>query len=243
MESFGPVATFYDELMSAVPYRMWVSYYLLLLAQQDVHPKKVLDVCCGTGVMCELLHAEGFQMAGFDLSAPMIERARAKAKKLDLPIRYEVFDAAEADMEETYDAAFSFFDSLNYILDPHQLQQAFHRVAEHLPSGASWIFDLNTEYAFEHEMFDQENMKKNAPVRYRWKGEYDPESRLIHVRMTFWHKDEESHETHVQRAHSDSEIREMLKQADFGEIRCYHSYTLNPPRYASDRVHYTCIRN
>lgn len=242
MESFGPVAPFYDELMSAVPYRMWVSYYLLLLAQQDVHPKKVLDVCCGTGAMCELLHAEGFQMAGFDLSAHMIERARAKAKKHDLPIRYEVLDAAEADMGESYDAAFSFFDSLNYILDPNQLQAAFHRVAEHLPSGASWIFDLNTEYAFEHEMFDQENMKRAAPVRYRWKGEYDPESRLIHVRMTFWYKDEEFHETHVQRAHTDTEVREMLKAAGFGEVRCYHSYTLNPPRYASDRVHYTCIR-
>ncbi len=236
------MASFYDKLMSAVPYRMWVSYYLLLLAQQDAHPKRILEVCCGTGSMCELLHEEGFHMAGFDLSAPMIEQAKFKAKKRGVDIRYEVADAAEFDMGETYDAAFSFFDSLNYIIEPHRLQSAFHRVAAHLPVGASWIFDLNTEFAFEHEMFDQENLKKTADVRYKWHGEWDPESRLIHVQMKFWHAGKEVEETHVQRAHPDDEVREMLRVAGFGEIRCYHSYTLNPQRYASDRVHYTCIK-
>src|SRR5690349_2189257 len=88
--SFGPVAPFYDQLMEAVPYRMWVSYYLLLLSQQDVHPKKILDVCCGTGTMAMMLHQEGFQTAGFDLSEPMIELAKQKARRRKYPIRYEV---------------------------------------------------------------------------------------------------------------------------------------------------------
>lgn len=79
--SFGPVTPYYDELMSQVPYRMWVGYLLLLLAQQDVHPERMLDVCCGTGTMCEMLAREGYQMSGFDLSPGMIEEARRKAKK------------------------------------------------------------------------------------------------------------------------------------------------------------------
>lgn len=242
MHAFGPVAAFYDELMSSVPYRMWVSYYLLLLAQQDVKPKRLLDVCCGTGTMCELLHAEGFTVAGFDLSKPMIARAREKAAAAGRNIRYEVFDAAEADMGETFEAAYSFFDSLNYIVDPERLFQAFCRVADHLPAGASWIFDLNTEYAFLHQMFDQENLKRSSPVRYLWRGDYDPVSKVIQVEMTFWHEGKEVRETHVQRAHPDSEVRDMLAEAGFVDVQRFHSYTLNPPRYASDRVHYACIR-
>ncbi len=74
-DSFTSVAEFYDELMKPVPYRMWVSYYLLLLSMQEVKPASMLDMCCGTGIMSELMHREGFSLEGFDLSASMIAYA------------------------------------------------------------------------------------------------------------------------------------------------------------------------
>ncbi|MGV3614505.1 MAG: class I SAM-dependent DNA methyltransferase [Fimbriimonas sp.] len=242
MSSFGPVAPYYDELMKSVPYRMWVGYYLLLLSHQDVHPDSVLDVCCGTGTMCELLHREGYRMAGFDLSPGMIEEARRKAARKKLPIRYEVQDAAEAEMAETYGAAFSFFDSLNNILDPQRLEMAFRRVASHLPTGGSWIFDLNTAYAFEQRMFDQEHLRSNSKLRYKWVGEYDPETRIIEVDMRFWYQGEEFRELHVQRAHHPDEVIAMLERSGFEHIRVFHSYTLNPARHSSDRLHFACLR-
>jgi SAM-dependent methyltransferase len=240
--SFGPVAPYYDELMKGVPYRMWVGYYLLLLAHQEVHPERVLDVCCGTGTMCEMLHREGYQMSGFDLSAPMIEEARRKAARKKLPIRYEVADAAEVDLGETFDAALSFFDSLNNILDPLRLRMAFERVARHIPPGGSWIFDLNTAYAFEEKLFDQENMRANAKLRYKWIGDYDPASRIIQVDMRFWFRGEEFRELHVQRAHDPDEVIDMLEAAGFTRVRVFHAYTLNPRRATSDRLHFACIR-
>ncbi len=242
MTSFGPVAPYYDELMKSVPYRMWVGYYMLLLAHQNVKPERVLDVCCGTGTMCEMLHREGYQMAGFDLSPGMIEEARRKAARKKLPIRYEVMDAAEADMGERFDAALSFFDSLNNILDPARLEMAFHRVAAHLPPGGSWIFDLNTAYAFEQQMFDQEHLKLNSKLRYKWVGEYDPETRIIRVDMRFWYRGEEFTEVHTQRAHHPDEVVAMLRRAGFDDIRLFHAYTLNPPRHTTDRLHIACLK-
>jgi ubiquinone/menaquinone biosynthesis C-methylase UbiE len=241
--SFGPVAPFYDELMDAVPYRMWVAYYLLLLAHQDVKPKKMLDVCCGTGTVAEMLTEEGFKLAGFDLSEPMIREARRKAAKNKLDIRYEVMDAATFDMGEVYDAAFSFFDSLNYITDPQRLDMAIKRVAAHVKPGGSFVFDLNTAYAFEANLFDQQQLSERKPLRYKWQGDWDPVQRLISVRMKFWYRGEEYEETHVQRAYSDEEIRSMLDAAGFVDVRAFHSYTLNPPRYKSDRLHYMAIRS
>jgi SAM-dependent methyltransferase len=242
MESFGPVAPYYDELMRPVPYRMWVSYYLLLLAHQQYKPRTILDVCCGTGTMCELLTDEGFELSGFDISPGMIQRAREKAKRKGLDIRYEVFDAAEADMEETFDAAFSFFDSLNNITDPARLQMAFSRAYDHLNPGGSFIFDLNMAYAFEQKMFDQSNLRPNAKLRYKWVGDWNPKTRIITVDMQFWRGGEEFHETHVQRAYTEDEIRSMLAQAGFEEVRAFNSYTLNPPRYTSDRLHFAALR-
>jgi ubiquinone/menaquinone biosynthesis C-methylase UbiE len=242
MQSFGPVAPYYDELMRPVPYRMWVSYYLLLLAHQQYTPETMLDVCCGTGTMCELMTREGFQLSGFDISPGMIEVARRKAIEREMDIRYEVFDAAEAQMGETYDAAFSFFDSLNNIVEPARLQMAFHRVFEHLNPGGSFIFDLNTAYAFEQKMFDQSNLRPNAKLRYKWVGDWDPESRIITVDMQFWRRGEEFREVHTQRAYSEEEVRAMLAKSGFEEVRAFHSYTLNPPRYTSDRFHFTALR-
>ena len=241
MSSFGPVAPYYDELMRSVPYRMWTSYYLLLLAHQGVRPRRVLDVCCGTGTMCEMLVEEDFTPAGFDLSPGMVEEARRKASAKELDIRYEVADARTVDMGEEYEAAFSFFDSLNNILEPEGVFRSFQRVAAHLPPGASWIFDLNTAYAFEERMFDQRSGGRSK-LRYDWKGAYDKASRIITVDMKFWYGGEEFTEVHRQRAHPKDEVVAMLEEAGFGDIRAFHSYTLNPVRHKSDRVHYTCVR-
>jgi ubiquinone/menaquinone biosynthesis C-methylase UbiE len=241
-DSFRAVTPYYDELMKQVPYRMWVGYYLLLLSQQNKLPKRMLDICCGTGTMTEMLHEEGFRMAGFDLAPGMISEAIRKALSKNYDIRYEVFDAAEAAMGEQYEAAYSFFDSLNNIIEPERLQMAFHRAAEHLEPGGSFIFDMNTAYAFEQRMFDQKQLRSNAKIKYKWEGSWDPETRLISVDMKFWYGKQEFHETHVQRAYEFEDIWGMLEEAGFEQIRAYHSYTLNPPRHTSDRLHWTAIK-
>jgi ubiquinone/menaquinone biosynthesis C-methylase UbiE len=241
-DAFHQVAPYYDELMKPVPYRMWTAYYLLLLAHQGIKIRNVLDVACGTGTMCELLTEEGFQMTGVDISADMIERARKKATKKKLPIRYEVADACTMKLGGMFEGALSFFDSLNNIVDPTDLERAFQRVAAHLPPGGSFIFDLNTPYAFEAKLFDQENLKPSAKLRYKWVGDWNPDTKIIRVDMQFWRKDQHFEETHIQRAYEQEEVEPMLERAGFGQIRAFHSYTLNPPRYKSDRIHYACIR-
>lgn len=240
--SFGPIAAHYDSLMAGVPYDMWVSYYRLLLAHQQIEPRSALDVCCGTGAITEMLAREGWAMAGVDLSAPMIERARAKAMLAGLDIDYHVSDVAEFVSPRLYDAAYSFFDSLNYIVEPERLAAAIARVGRALPPGGSFVFDLNTAYAFEAGMFDQEAMSSRRKLRYKWKGDYDPASRLIRVHMDFWDGERHFVEEHVQRAHPEEEVRQALENAGFVKVQAFNSYTLDPPRKRSDRVHYAAVR-
>lgn len=241
MASFGPVAQHYDLLMAKVPYRMWVGYHQLLLAQQGLSPERMLDVCCGTGTIAQMLAREGRSVVGIDLSAAMIDEARRKAEGKGLNVRYEVADASNFELGEQFDAAYSFFDSLNYITEPDRIESAIMHVAHHLERGGSFIFDLNTAFAFEEKMFDQKDLRQKAPIQYRWRGDYDSRTRLIQVHMDFWRGGEHFTECHVQRAHTDEEIREWLKRAGFEFVRCYDSYTLDPPRAASDRVHYTAL--
>lgn len=241
MASFGPIAPHYDLLMANVPYDMWSGYYRLLLTQHELYPETLLDVCCGTGTIAELLTEDGYEVTGFDLSEPMIAEARRKARAQGLEIEYAVADATNVDLGRTFDGAYSFFDSLNYITTLAGLRDAIARVTKHLNPGGSFIFDVNTAYAFEQRMFDQEDQRRRALIKYSWAGDYDPISRMIEVRMKFERAGSEFEELHVQRAHSDEEIREALRSAGFGLVKAYDSYTLDRPRKNSDRVHYVAI--
>jgi len=52
-------------------------------------PLHVLDSACGTGMHAIALAQRGYAAAGADLSAPMIERARANATAAAAPVRFE----------------------------------------------------------------------------------------------------------------------------------------------------------
>lgn len=240
--AFGPVARHYDDLMASIPYAMWLDYVRLLFAYQGVRPVTVLDVCCGTGTICEMMREAGYRPTGIDLSPGMIAQAQSKAAEKGFAIDYHVADATCFELGQTFDAAISLFDSLNYITTAEGLRCALTQVAKHLRPGGSLVFDLNTAYAFEQEMFTQEDMRKRAKVRYRWTSDWDPATRLIRVHMKFWVGEESFEETHTQRAHPLEEVEALLRETGFEQIRSYHSYTLDPVRARSDRVHFAAIR-
>lgn len=245
-EPFEAVAPYYDQLMQSIPYLWWMHYVETLLDYFERPAQKILDLCCGTGNLSELLALNGYEVVGVDRSAAMIEQARYKAAQHASGVRYYVQDAAALELGETFDAIVSLFDSLNNITDPAQFAEAMRRAYLHLNPDGIFIFDLNTEYAFVHKMFDQRMLEPNAPLRYRWRSRYDKETRLCTVQMEFWVREgaqERSFtEIHTQRAYTEHEVREMLHRAGFPEVHLFDAYTLHPPDRRSDRVFYVALR-
>jgi ubiquinone/menaquinone biosynthesis C-methylase UbiE len=242
--AFVDVAPLYDHLMHTVPYIEWLNYLVRLLEERRAKPRQVLDLACGTGNVSELLAAEGYRVVGVDLAPGMIAQARSKAAERGLDIEYHVQDAAELDLPgRRFDLCVSLFDSLNYITDPARLAAAMARLAAHLTRNGLFIFDLNSEYALVNNFFDQGNLGTADPLRYDWKSEYFPATRLCRVRMKFWHRQSDGtdryfEEEHWQYAYRESEIVDMLRDAGFDQIAAYKAYTLRSPVRTSDRIFY-----
>ncbi len=242
---FTAVASFYDKLMTGVPYEEWILYLRKMIRKLETKVHTVLDLACGTGNVTEILYDQGYDVQGVDISSEMIKVARKKAQNKHYSIPYHVQDASELSLEKRdYDLCVSFFDSLNYILDPNKLQNAMKRVFDHLRKGGLFIFDMNSIYALENGFFDQENSYEDDPVRYVWRSEFNPDTRICRIRMHFivneGTEEKEFRETHIQYAYREEEVREMLLIAGFRELQTFHRYSFKPVNPLTDRIFYAC---
>lgn len=246
--SFGPVTPYYDTLMAGVPYAFWASYLERLWTRHQQSPRVILDLACGTGTMTRLLAARGYQATGVDLSEGMLEVARRKASDAEMALAFYPQDAAELDLgAQQFDSVICLFDSLNYLLEPGRLQEAFRRVFAHLNPGGSFVFDVNTEYALANGMFNQSCTRRDEALHYRWRSQYNPDSRICTVRMKFEFDPgdgvrQEFTEVHRQRGYSKDELAQWLREAGFTEVSVYDGYTTEAPKKRSDRLFYFAVK-
>jgi SAM-dependent methyltransferase len=247
-DAFGAVAPHYDLLMSGVPYPEWVRHLRRIFDYRGCAPRRILDLCCGTGIVSMMLAALGYEVVGIDISAPMIREARAKRPRRGAMPEFYVQDASRLCIPPPpFDACVCLFDSLNYITDPAALTSAMRGVYDHLAPGGLFVFDINTVYALEEGFFDQSNRGYGEPLEYDWRSTYNRRTRLCHVEMDFVRTlpdggSEAFHETHVQFAYSEPELRAMLAGVGFSSVESFHAYTMLPVQATTDRAFYVASR-
>lgn len=236
---FEDVAPYYDHLMRTVPYARWVDYVESLLDQQGVRPRRVLDLCCGTGKVGSEMLRRGYDVVGADLSEPMVRRCGRQSPCLPAA----VMDAGQLAVKAScFDLVVSLYDSLNYILEPDVLAECFRQVYAALRAPGLFIFDLNTPRALSTGLFTQSNLGSSDPLQYRWQAHWIPQRRLCRVDMWFQWRDQGQErtfeETHWQYAHQHEDVLQMLGRAGFEDIAAFHAYTHRPPTRSSDRIYY-----
>ncbi len=237
---FTALAPHYDELMQVVPYDAWVDYVLLLFSTVEHDPKKLLDCACGTGNVSFELSKSKIEVTGVDIAPDMIAVARQKARQIGDETRFFEADLSIFDLGERFDSATCLYDSLNYILDPETLRAAFARINAHLETGGVFVFDMNSDYALQADLFTQSNLDPQRDLHYDWQATYDAKTRITSVAMRFERRDEDGGtsvftETHRERAYLWEEIGEMLAATGWELLKTFDAYTLNLPHKTSER--------
>ena len=237
---FTALAPHYDELMQIVPYDAWADYVLLLFEIADHDAKKLLDGACGTGNLSFELARSGIAVTGVDIAPAMIEVARAKALESPLNLRFFEADLTDFELGQTFDCATCLYDSLNYILDPAQLQRAFAGFARHVEKGGVLVFDMNTPLALTADLFTQKSFNPRQPLQYNWHAHYNPSTKITEVSMNFVRTDatgaqHKFRETHHERAYELGEVEAMLQATGWQVLKIYDAYTINPPHEKSER--------
>lgn len=118
---WGRVAEWYDDLVGkeGSEYHQKVVHPGVLKLLDEVKGQRVLDIACGQGVLCRLLHARGANTFGIDAAQPLIEAARQHGPP---GIRYKVLDAIELDRLEFDAKRPEPFDAITCILAIQNIQ-------------------------------------------------------------------------------------------------------------------------
>ena len=102
---------------------------------------KHLDLCCGTGSLCQIFAESGFETKGVDASAGMLALAREKCGSTDF-VEADVLQYSDS---VKYDIVTCIDDAINHLGPFTVVQKFFERVAGLLRPGGYFVFDSITE--------------------------------------------------------------------------------------------------
>lgn len=250
MQAYTSFAAVYDKFMNNVPYMEWADYLTSLLSEFGVTEGLVCELGCGTGQMTRRLAARGYDMIGIDSSFEMLNLAREQEdlEKGSEPVSSEILylqqDMCEIELYGTVAAFVSICDSMNYLTTEEELQQVFLRVNNYLDSRGIFIFDLKTEYYFEHILGNTTFAENQEDCSLIWENSFDKKTGLNEYALTIYCRRNEqkelyerTEEQHLQRAYPLQVIKEQLLAAGMEFVAAYDAMTRKPPAAESERIY------
>lgn len=247
MSRYGSFAEYYDSLTSNVDYRKTAEYVSDILSENGINKGILLDLACGTGTMSLIMAQKGYDVIGVDNSLEMLGEAREKALEAGEDILFLCQDMCSIDLYGTVDCTVCLLDSLNHLESKEELLEAFKRVSLFTVSGGLFVFDVNTEYKHKYVLGDNTFVYDNDDVYCVWQNEYDDESKTVEIFLDFFQEENglyrRSSEYFAERAFSDSDIKNLLSEAGFTDIKAYGELRKTAPSDTEERVFYVARKD
>lgn len=187
------------------------------LQEKKIQPKTSLDIGCGTGILCEILHSSGICASGMDLSGGMIEIARQGNPE----ISYEVANMITFRPEKQFDLVTCTGDALNHIGDLADVATILENVYAYTSPGGYFVFDILNE----NEVSDSEPFEMDYDDHTRvWFQMTRPGEKKVNLKIRVYEDGELAFEENIRETvHDPAVICDLLQQAGFRVLRCADS--------------------
>ncbi len=200
--------------------RFWPAVQRLLLKDLSAGAQ-VLDLCCGTGQLAQILTMLGYKVTGVDGSEGMLHFARLNAPEAEFILE----DARSFESPPVFDAAISTYDSLNHIMNLDELAQVFGNVYACLKEGGRFLFDLNLEEGFRLRWRSSFGVVEDDYV-FVVRARYHAAERLGEMDLTLLRREEEDVWRREdmklwQRCYTVDEVVSALEKVGFSDIQTF----------------------
>ena len=175
--------------------------------------KTSMDLACGTGILCQILHENGIKAAGMDFSEGMI----AIAKERSPEIEYEVADMITYRPDKKFDLVTCTGDAINHIIHIDDVEQIFKNVYGYLNEGGHFIFDILHENTVSPE--DAIDLDFSEEVKAQFSVTQD--EKTVNLKTKVYENGEFQFEENITETVYDPEvICELLRRNGFEIVRC-----------------------
>lgn len=242
MSAYEALAESYDSLTLDIPYEEMLSYMETLLQRHAIQPQSVLDLACGTGSMSVLLAKQGYRVLAADMSEEMLTAACEKMSELEENMPFFICQPMQKlRLPYTVDWVLCCLDSLNYVTDPADVKETFHRVWEALAPGGAFIFDINSEEKLRG-LDGQVFLDENEDTYCVWRAEFEEQENICYYGIDLFQREgdlwQRSFEEHREYAYAVPQLTAFLQEAGFRTIEVYGNRTLEAPKAGEQRIYF-----
>lgn len=237
-DPYRHLAGVYDEIVVDPCHASWADHLEQTWAGDSVH--RVLDLCCGSGLMTVELIDRGHDVVGLDASAAMLARARSLLGP-DVLLVESVLP--HLPVAGPFDAVVSALDGLNYLPLP-EFRQTLAAVADVLRPGGWLVFDVHAPAALDLMRDNPVLEGTDAGLRFVLTSTVDEQSRCCTTTIEVEADDPARSftEQHRQYVHSDDEVCAALADAGLELLSVTDEYTDEPVVDGTLRATWTARR-
>lgn len=197
--------------------------------------RKLLDLCCGTGILARHFLEHEYQVVGLDLSEPMLSFARQNNQDYLLAgqVSFVQGDASSYQFSQRFGLVVSTFDALNHLPDEAALKRCFECTFSVLEQAGTFIFDINTALGLRQWSGMQvDDSNPDALIINR--GFLVGENNRAWTAITGFLKESDGRytrfdETAYNTMFSMTRVETLLKETGFSQIRFARLSDLNTP--------------
>lgn len=204
----------------------------------------VLELGCGTGKLTIPIAEAGYEVAGIDLSEPMLNFAREKVQGKPLPVVFHLSDMVDFSMEKHYKTILLPSNNLAHLGSFQDAMRCFARVQQHLEDGGVLIIDafvpslqiLSRDPENIDVLSEYDDPDGGGTIRLEAKATYECDTQVRRVVTTQRLPNGKVVEGHLNmKMYFPQELEALLYCSGFEVIEKYGNYNKAPFSSASPR--------
>ena len=187
------------------------------LRKRNLKVETAMDLGCGTGVLCEILHRSGIRASGMDFSSGMIDIAKESCPE----IHYEVADMITFRPDVDFDLVTCTGDALNHIASLSDVETIFRNVHSYTRQGGYFVFDiLNEREVSTSEPFEMDFTESTRV----WFQMTRPHEKQVNLKVRVYEEGQLQFEENIRETIHDPEvICALLEKTGFVVEKCADS--------------------
>ncbi len=224
-----------------------VPYLMRQLRRRGVTPRRVLDLCCGSGTALTAFAEHGLTGCGVDRSPTMLKLARAKLSAVGMPVyrsTLPLITLPKRELLKPFDLVTAMFDSLNYLPNLGSIGRTLSEARKRVAPGSWLVFDMNLLPVYRDYWDGLHWSREVDNIMTVWRGHYEPRQRRGTIDMALFERRGRSwrrrDERHVQYAYRVGEIRSAVTAAGWRVRHAWECFTTSALSPRSERGVFFC---